>query len=359
MKISDFIFEYRSKGKSEICRVRVFVSQAGLVTGLATDLSEASFGQSVTNSIEDIWSALVFDGHIASDASVIEHYEGDRYTDESFDLVKLASKNSPTWIKRTKAQVVELIESDPDEFSTISLEVPRLFERVEKYRQNNDPFMGSPFLEQPNVIVRRLEIEQGMVTYAELYDLICSGANEQQIQKTIKCDLSLIGEVYSKPEDEYISFSEYPVGDGFVDFVLFSGRSRMDITLVEIKGANYNLVTSGSYKNFSAKCNESVQQIRGRLRQIYENYDDFRLEAHRVRQRVQAGHTLYNSYRGPKSELGVSSEKDVNIHTVVIGGRGKNDLEESKLRHEYEFSFSPSIRIESWDSWLKKLRRDA
>ncbi|WP_425591733.1 Shedu anti-phage system protein SduA domain-containing protein [Halomonas getboli] len=111
------------------------------------------------------------------------------------------------------------------------------------------------------------------------------------------------------------------------------------------------------YEDFSAKTNQAVQQIRKRLGYITRNYEEFRQFVHQTREFVESGGERFNSFVGPKGKLGVDPNKDINLHTVVIGGRSKDDLNESKLRHEYERGNSPSIRVESWDSWIKKSRR--
>lgn len=196
-----------------------------------------------------------------------------------------------------------------------------------------------------------------MLPVSTLRTIVEDGLNEIKIQTHIKSDLSIIADVYSNPKEEYICFSEFPVNDGFVDFVLFSGRSRMDVILIEVKGADYSLINGNNYKDFSAKTNQAVQQIRKRLGYITRHYEDFRKYVHGIREIVDSGQEQYNSLIGPKGKLEVDPNKDINIHTIVIGGRSKDDLNESRLRYEYERGQSPSIRIESWDSWLKKIQR--
>ncbi|MPQ60052.1 DUF4263 domain-containing protein [Duganella sp. FT27W] len=163
--------------------------------------------------------------------------------------------------------------------------------------------------------------------------------------------------LYAQPADEYIGFSELPLDNGRVDFALFSGRSRLDITLIEIKGADFNLTSQSSYGNINAKFNEARQQIGARLGYIYRHYEEFRQHMHRIRQRAQNGDATHNAFLGPISKLEVDPNKDVNIQYVVIGGRTVDDELESRLRHEFEISFNPRIRLESWDSWSRKLRR--
>ncbi|MFL6465581.1 MAG: Shedu anti-phage system protein SduA domain-containing protein, partial [Bryobacteraceae bacterium] len=170
--------------------------------------------------------------------------------------------------------------------------------------------------------------------------------------------LSIIAEFYAHPEDEYICFSEFPVGDGSVEFAIFSGRSRMDVTLIEVKGADYYLLNQDSYENFSQKFNESANQIRSRLGLIYrDGLDEFRTRVHSIRKRVEEGECHHNSFVGPHTPLQVDPNKDINLRCIVIGGRTRNDIKESRRRHEYEQTSVPRIGVETWDSWLMKLSR--
>ena len=53
----------------------------------------------------------------------------------------------------------------------------------------------------------------------------------------------------------------------------------------------------------------------------------------------------------------VDPDKDVNVRDVVIAGHTRDDLAESRMRNDYERSFNPTIKLESWDRWLTKLCR--
>ena len=132
----------------------------------------------------------------------------------------------------------------------------------------------------------------------------------------------------------------------------------MDVTLIEVKGANFNIINSTGYKKFSSKTEEAIDQVRNRLGLIYRDYDYFRETFLAIKNRVESGEKIYNSLIGPKGDLDVSDDKDINIHTVVIAGRGKNDLEESKKRQDLEYNTKPPIHIESWDSFLNKVQRN-
>lgn len=360
MKVSDFVFRFNSGswlGRDAICRVRTFVGKNNDLIVVLTDLGDKNPSSSVTNSVETIRECLIVKGFIQEETQVVEHYDKEFIDGGSFDLVAFDKSNNPSWKSINLENACDLLLVEKSEFSTPSLEIPRIYDEVEKIRHEIDPYLDEPYSESYDVINRREDIiNQGLPSGA-LRAAIDTGAIETELQKLIKSDLSIIGDFYSHPSEEYICFSEFPLDGGFVDFVMFSGRSRMDVTLIEVKGADYNLINGNHYEDFSAKTNQAVQQIRKRLGYITRNYEEFRQFVHQTREFVESGGEKFNSFVGPKGKLGVDPNKDINLHTVVIGGRSKDDLNESKLRHEYERGNSPSIRVESWDSWIKKSRR--
>lgn len=360
MKVSDFVFRFNSggwSGNDAICRVRTFVGKNNEVIAVLTDLGDKNPSSSVTNSVETIRRGLISKGYIQEKTLVVEHYDKEYIDGGSFDLVSFDKSNNPSWKSKSFDNVCDLLVVDKSEFSIPSLEIPRIYDEVEKIRHDINPYLDEPYSEPYDVINRREDIINQGLPEGDLKAAIEKGSIETDLQKLIKSDLSIIGDFYSHPSEEYICFSEFPLDGGFVDFVMFSGRSRMDVTLIEVKGANYNLINGNHYEDFSAKTNQAVQQIRKRLGYITRNYEEFRQFVHETREHVESGKEKFNSFVGPKGKLGVDPNKDINLHTVVIGGRSKDDLNESKLRHEYEWGNSPSIKIESWDSWIKKSRR--
>lgn len=356
MKILDVVHDFgnnRTEALGGICRVRSYVGGRGIVVVL-TDLGDLNDGQSVTNAVEKIIDSVTTKGLVTQSAIYIEHYERDLQELDTFDVVTLST--STEWKSIKKEDVLELIECGPSEFYERSSNNRSVYEQADQIRYQRDPFRDSAYIEEPKVIARKIEIMDSMVSKSSLRDVIESGANEQELQRLIKKDLSIISEAYVG-DDEYICFSEYPLASGSVDFVIFSGRSRMDITLIEVKGADFNLVNSNHYGSFNHKVRDAAEQIQKRLGVVYRGYEEFRKDAHERRKRVLSGDLIHNAFVGPQSCRQVDPNKDVNIRTIVIGGRTVNDLEESKKRHEYETTSTPPIRIESWDTWLRRLRR--
>ena len=127
--------------------------------------------------------------------------------------------------------------------------------------------------------------------------------------------------------------------------------------LIEVKGADFFLVNGDQYAGFARNINQAADQLRTRLGHAYRNLESFRSGVHEIRKRVESGKSMYRSFRGPEGKLGVDPNKDINIWGAVIGGRTRDDREESAKRHDYERVAAPNIRVESWDTWLRKLRR--
>ena len=360
MKISDLIHRFPTScgtRQDGICRVRVFVASNSKILALLTDLGDKNTSSSVTNSIELLCKSLLAKGVVPDQCSFIEHYEENTYRGDTFDLFTFDNSGAPHWnsIKLTDAEA--LLECDQEELSTRTLDQPRLLNEIDRIRNEIDPFIDSPWLEAPEITKRRNDIESRMIGKSLIAGLVERGAGEQELQRLLKQDLSVFAEIYADPKDEYICFSEFPVADGTVDFAVFSGRSRMDVTLIEVKGAEFHLVNQGHYDKFSSKIEDAIDQIRKRLRYVIDGIREFRTHVHRVRQDVENGKTLHNSLLGPDGHLEVDPDKDINIRCVVIGGRTRNDHEESRKRHDVERSTHPPIRVESWDTWLRKVRR--
>jgi len=363
VKVSDFIFQFNSERGMKargLCRVRLFVTSDKQVAAVLTDLSSVgtgSTGPSVTNSVEIIRKALIDRGFASDDTMVIEHYEDITFHGATFDIVTFSQDNAPSWKTVTLNEVSKILNCHKTEFEAITAKNPRLLADIERIRNSIDPFSGSPFPEHPSIVNRRSDIEARMLGKRILAGAIDSGAGETELHQLLKDDLSIFAEIYADLDDEYICFSEFPVGDGFVDFVVFSGRSRMNVTLIEIKGADFYLATTGAYKNFSSKANEAIQQIRARVGVVYRNMETFRNGVHNIRQRVEAGESLHGSFVGPHARLEVDPDKDINVRCVVIAGRTRDDLAESRQRHDYEWSVKPPVKVETWDTFLRKLRR--
>lgn len=357
MKTLDIVHQFndgRTHISRGICRVRSFVAPAGTVV-LLTDLGDKNDGQSVTNAVEVIIKSLLDQGYIVSPATFIEHYERDESSSDSFDKVTLMPHAE--WETLSRSRVLEMIGDEDGELSDRSSTNPRIASQADRLLFRHDPFIGSRYPESNEVTKRRLEIIENMISKASVEALVQSGSGEQELQRLLKTDLSIFGEAYAKPDDEYICFSEFPLADGSVDFVVFTGRSRMDIILIEVKGAEFNLLNANHYKAFNHKMTEAAGQISQRLGIIFRDLNRFRKEAHAIRQRTESGERPYNAFLGPHSKLGVDPDKDINIRCIVVGGRTQNDIEESIKRQDYEAHTTPPVRVESWDTWLRRLQR--
>ncbi|MFQ0830575.1 hypothetical protein AAH211_18950 [Serratia fonticola] len=87
---------------------------------------------------------------------------------------------------------------------------------------------------------------------SEIASLVSLGAAERELQAAFKRDIAVIGAACTHPaiKDEYIAFSEFPVGHGNVDFVVFTDRSRMDVILIRSRGPTSTSVQRSEVASF-------------------------------------------------------------------------------------------------------------
>jgi hypothetical protein len=194
------------------------------------------------------------------------------------------------------------------------------------------------------------------MTIDKIEFLITENSNEREISNALKKELSILGEYFAPYQirNEYIAFSEFPIGDSITDFAVFTSRSRMEIVLIEIKGADFDFITKGG--EISATANHGIQALRKYIRTIENDIRLFREKFHKIRQDVELGKSQFNSYLGTKNGLHVDAQKDIVIKGAFIGGRTTDDLKESQLRDDIERS-DRRLLVESWDSWLRKAKK--
>ena len=362
MKLSDFLFQYPTHGLHDgICRVRTFLGKDQQRCAVLTDLGRKNPSASVTNAIEIISESLLRRGFLMEPVTWIEHYEpegeGPWYHD-SFDLVTFP-EGSAVWKPVRMEFVCDLLACDSSEFAKTTLQIPRMCIELAQIRRKMDPFLDFPYLPAPDILRRRLEIADRQISKQTLREAVERGAGERELSALLKRDLSLLGEVYAHPAEEYICFSEFPIGDGGrVDFIVLSGRSRMDATLIEIKGAESGIVTQTGYQNFTGKTKEASYQLQQRYGYIFRNYESFRKHLHRMRKKAEEGKIREGCLVGPYGRLLVDPNKDIHLHFAAISGRTLDDLSESRKRHDFELTSTPPILLESWDSWINKLTRE-
>lgn len=360
MKINDFIFRFKSNGiisRAGICRVRTFINSTdGKIYVVLSELDENP-STSVTNAVEGIVFQLISAEKIPASAIIIEHYPITKYsTGNSFDIVSFDDSGIAVWKPIGIKTAMHMLEAESEEFGDYRTDA-----RVTK--EIYDAVKGIPKLERfeyteaPEISERRLEIEANQRSISEIENLLRTNPSEAAIAEFIKSDMSLIAEEFAYPTEEYICFTEFPVGEGRVDFVVFTGRSRMSVYLIEIKGAKKSLRRKNHYGALKAEIQEGHEQLLERASWCNGNYEKFRKFTHNVLAAVKKGKRPYGAFLGPRYQLNVDPEKDIHLMYVLIAGRTEDDLSDSKKRHLIETSSGIDLQTETWDSWLSKLTR--
>lgn len=204
-------------------------------------------------------------------------------------------------------------------------------------------------------VERRNEIRKSQIPIEVLQKLVDKGANEREIQMVLKKDLSFLADVFARPEDEYICLAEFPIGGHKADFVVLTSRSRMEICLIEIKGADFYAARSSYYQGMNRNIYDAAGQINKHIRYIEGHYEAFRQYVHGIREQVIKGNYKSNYLLGPQGELYVDPLKDIKFRKVVIGGKVKDDYVDSRRRTEFEKDYMNDIEAYSWDSFITRL----
>ena len=334
-----------------LCRVRFFVNTKQEMICVLTDIDIMSNAPYLDTVCDTVINLLYDNGYLLNCQVYVLH-------DDFDNSMAIIDKYGNVKKRLSKKQIDVLTECDENEFTQKSMEILSIKRQIEKKRYEINPFINNQYLESPAYIKREIEIQENAISKKKLKELIDGGASERELGGLIKKDLSLIAEIYSYPNDEYIVFSEFPLGNRRVDFALFSSRSTMNITFIEIKGADFNLKKRGHYNNLNAKVEEANSQIRNHRKYIYNDYESFRKEVHRVRQKAESGENIYNAFLSPKGELQVDPNKNVNIRFVIVAGRTpEDDIEESDLRYQFGRD-DRDVELFSWNSWIRRLSRD-
>ena len=358
MKINDFIFRYKNPVAiiPGIYRVRTFVNRKNDIYVVLSELDENP-SESITNSIEFIVNELIYQNKIPPESKIIEHYSSSLYSSEEFDLVTFDSNMKPNWKPVRFKTILKILDCSDEEFDNY-----RNNQRVKK--EIEDAILGVPKLrefkysENPDITERRLEIVLNQHNKDDIIRLLSDDPEEHRLNKFLREDLSLIAECYANPSEEYICFAEFPVGERRADFALFTGRSRMNVYLIEIKGADKDLRRKNHYGEFRSSVQEGIGQLKKHSDWCSKNYEEFRKHTYNILEEVKKGNNPYHAFLGPKYKLMVDPNKDIRLHYVLIAGKTEDDINDSKKRDMEERSVNVDMQIETWNSWLNKLARE-
>ena len=359
MKITDFVFRFKTYGfasEASLCRVRIFTNKESKIHIVLTDLSEEARSTSVTNALELILEQLTELQKIPQNAQIIEHYPRPFEREEKFSMVSFDEDERPIWRSISFAKILKILDCEESEFDLYKND-----ERVMK--EIYDALNGIPAIEQfeysenPEITQSRLEIKLNQHSKHEFKALLDKNPTERELAEFLKEDLSLLGEFYAYSPEEYVCFCEFPVGSGRVDFAVFTGRSRMNVYLIEIKGAKRGIFRKNHYKAFTSFAAEGREQLNERAEWIKGHYETYRRFVHEVLAEVKNGRKPYGAFRGPDYKLGVDPNKDVKFFYVLIAGRTTDDLADSHGRHLADSYSVLDIQTETWDSWCNKILR--
>lgn len=355
MKIKDFIFNYDNNkinnfGIAKLCKIQMYDSKKHkkeiiLIIDLSNENNKIA---STTNYITEIILGLEKKRNSRNKCIFIELDVTGKYTEITINEDGIPDFKEIEIGKYFDEEDVKEIEK----YRKLTVEQQQEVNSI--VRKKN---LGTYSVYDLEYKIKKYNISNKKKSIEELKKFFEKNPKErEEILKFFKKNLSFFGEFYANNEDEYIVFAEFPINNEKIDFVVFHGRSRMNVTIIEVKGANFTLFTKTGYKQLNSNITKAETQIRKRVDDIEKNYEDFRKKFYKYKEEAVKGKcNIKNILVGAKGDLKVDPEKDIKLNTVIIGGRTEKDkdVEESKERTKYEKHTKTSL--ESWDTWINKL----
>ena len=117
------------------------------------------------------------------------------------------------------------------------------------------------YKEPEEITIQRNKIYKNQRNIEDFIELIEENSQEMKIHKLIKEDLSFMADYLAEPYEEYICFSNYPIGDKIADFVVLTSRSKMKVCIVEVKGADFKIVKANHYQGLNVHMNEDRKSV--------------------------------------------------------------------------------------------------
>ena len=204
------------------------------------------------------------------------------------------------------------------------------------------------FFHQEKLIKNQRNIE-------DFIELIEENSQEMKIQKLIKEDLSFMADYLAEPHEEYICFSNYPIGDKIADFVVLTSRSKMKVCIVEVKGADFKIVKANHYQGLNVHMNDAITQLKNHMEYINRNYSSFRTQIHEDKDKAINEEYSGNYLVGPRKTLLVDPQKDIDVKYIAIGGVEREDKSIEESHEIVKCKPADNLEIASWNSFVRKL----
>ena len=211
------------------------------------------------------------------------------------------------------------------------------------------------YKEPEEITIQRNKIYKNQRNIEDFIELIEENSQEMKIHKLIKEDLSFMADYLAEPHEEYICFSNYPIGDKIADFVVLTSRSKMKVCIVEVKGADFKIVKANHYQGLNVHMNDAITQLKNHMEYINRNYSSFRTQIHEDKDKAINEEYSGNYLVGPRKTLLVDPQKDIDVKYIAIGGVEREDKSIEESHEIVKCKPADNLEIASWNSFVRKL----
>ena len=190
------------------------------------------------------------------------------------------------------------------------------------------------YKEPEEITIQRNKIHKNQRNIEDFIELIEENSQEMKIQKLIKEDLSFMADYLAEPHEEYICFSNYPIGDKIADF---------------------KIVKANHYQGLNVHMNDAITQLKNHMEYINRNYSSFRTQIHEDKDKAINEEYSGNYLVGPRKTLLVDPQKDIDVKYIAIGGVEREDKSIEESHEIVKCKPADNLEIASWNSFVRKL----
>ena len=139
------------------------------------------------------------------------------------------------------------------------------------------------------------------------------------------------------------------------DFVVLTSRSKMKVCIVEVKGADFKTVKANHYQGLNVHMNDAITQLKNHMEYINRNYSSFRTQIHEDKDKAINEEYSGNYLVGPRKNLLVDPQKDIDVKYIAIGGVEREDKSIEESHEIVKCKPADNLEIASWNSFVRKL----
>ena len=109
------------------------------------------------------------------------------------------------------------------------------------------------------------------------------------------------------------------------------------------------------YQGLNVHMNDAITQLKNHMEYINRNYSSFRTQIHEDKDKAINEEYSGNYLVGPRKNLLVDPQKDIDVKYIAIGGVEREDKSIEESHEIVKCKPADNLEIASWNSFVRKL----